>query len=212
MERKLSLTSKNELIRLFENESGLISYLIMYCILLSTDKNNNIYPGSMMTLSSRLSLLSKFGVKEEKVSRKNYYDALNFIKNKEELHNIIEKDDDVCWEISGIEKDKLAEFYYSIYCRIIDYLSSLFSQYRFQGDVIAVYPLACVLDYIIQCKGNLPDFDKNAVFYNNEDLCQEYYPAEWSDDFCIPLSCNMDPVLMCDVDNELLVNLKRTNK
>ncbi len=212
MERKLSLTSKKELIRLFEDESGLISYLIMYCILISTGENNDIYLGSMMTLSSRLSLLSKFCTKDEKISRSEYREALNFIKNKEELQNIIENDDDTCWEIGGIEKSKLAEFYYSVYFRIIDYLSSLFSQDRFQEDIIAAYPLACVLDYIIQCKENIPDFDKDAVFYSNDDLCQEYYPAEWSNDFCIPLSCNMDLVLMCDIDNELLLNLKRTNK
>jgi len=208
MERKLSLTNKNELIRLFEDESGLISYLIMYCILLSLDENNDLYLGSMMTLSSRLSLLSKFGVKEEKISRKEYYDALNFIKNKEELRNIIENDDDICWEISDIDKDKLAEFYYSTYCKIIDYLASLFNQERFQEDIIAAYPLACVLDYIIQCKESLPYFDKDAVFYGNDDLCQEYYPAEWSNDFCIPLSCIMDPVLTCDIDNEYLKTLK----
>jgi len=208
MERKLSLTSKKELIRLFEDESGLISYLIMYCTLLSTDKKNDVYLGSMMTLSSRLSLLSKFCSKNEKISRNEYRKALDFIKNKEELQNIIENDDDTRWEIDDIEKSKMAEFYYSVYCRIIVYLACLFSQDRFQKDIISAYPLACVLDYIIQCKESLPYFDKDAVFYGNDDLCQEYYPAEWSNDFCIPLSCIMDPVLTCDIDNEYLKTLK----
>ena len=203
---KYALLSRNELLKLFSDESASISYLIMCCFLLSTDVKNNIYLESMIALTSKLSMLSKFSAKGKRISRQEYRDALTVITSKEEMQQIIDNDTYTNWEIEGISSEKLAEHYYSIYNKVIDYLSCLFSQDRFQEDYISVYPLSCVLNYIFGCSESIPDFDESSPFFDNDDLCQMYYPAEWSDDFCIPLSCEMDDTMICDVGNEYLMN------
>ncbi len=209
MDRKIQLPNKKELKRLYYDESGSISYLIMYCTLLSNDEDNDLYLGSMMTLSSKLSMLSKFCAKGSTISKAEYLELFQFIKSKEEIQQIVNNSVDTCWNIEGIKSDKLADFYFDIYNNVVNYLACLFSQERFKEDWIASYPLSCVLDYIFNCKGDVSDYDKSSHFYDNDDLCQCYYPEEWSEDFCIPLSCDMDLVAVCDIDNEYIKMIKQ---
>ena len=209
MNRKIQLPNKKELKRLYYDESGSISYLIMYCTLLSNDEDNVLYLSSMMTLSSKLSMLSKFSAKGSTINREEYLELFQFIKSKEEIQQIVNDNVETCWNIEGIKSDKLADYYLDIYNNVVNYLACLFSQERFKKDWIASYPLSCVLDFIINNKGNVPDYNKDRAFFDNDDLCQCYYPEEWAGEFCIPLSCDMDLILMCDIDNDILLNLKK---
>ena len=202
---KYALSNRNQLLKLFSDESASISYLVMYCFLLSTDAENDTYLGSMMALTSKLSILSRFFAEGKRISRQEYHDALTVIKNKEEMQKIIDNESGINWEIEGISSDELAEYYYPIYSKVIDYLSWLFSQEKFQEEYIAVYPLACVLDYIFVYGEFFPDCDISSPFFDGDEIFGIYYPAEWSDDFCMPFSCDMNDTMICDVCNDYLI-------
>ena len=137
MENKILLKNKDEFIRMLKEESGDISHYILYSILLSFDEQNPTYLASMMTLTTKLAMLSKFTANELPVSRKEYHEAFKFFKSENDIFLFISHDNDINWTIDfiGNKKDKeLAEFYYHIYSKAIDYMAGLFSQERFIND------------------------------------------------------------------------------
>ena len=197
--------NKKEILRIIHCESGSITYLILYCFLLSQDKNNEYYLTSLMCLTSKISLLSKLSIGRH-LSRKDYSDILTFIKSKDEISQILTNDDEVNWEVNAKGSDRMIERFYTVYSVTVEYLVDLFCQDKFHKTWIAAYPLAVVLDYIFLNRGNVPDYDKEKPFYN-DDLFNAYYPIEWSDNLCIPLSCGLDVISICDHDNEYMLSL-----
>ena len=205
MKTQRDFMNKKDVLNIIHSESGSISFLILYCFLLSQDKNNEYYLTSLMCLTSKISLLSKLSIGRQ-LSRKDYSDILTFIKSKDEISQILTNDDEVNWEVNAKGTDRMIERFYTVYSVTVGYLADLFCQDKFQKTWIAAYPLAVVLDYIFLNRGNVPDYDKEKPFYN-DDLFKAYYPIEWSDNLCIPLSCSLDVISICDHDNEYMLSL-----
>ncbi|MBR2788852.1 MAG: hypothetical protein IKD94_06775, partial [Erysipelotrichaceae bacterium] len=95
MENKILLKNKSEFIRMLKEESGNISHYILYSILLSLDDNNPAYVSSMMALTSKLAMFSKFTADGLTMSREEYHDAFEFFKSENDIYRFISNDDDI---------------------------------------------------------------------------------------------------------------------
>lgn len=54
----IKVKNKEEYLLAIKENAGSISYLILYCALLSTDEDNDFYYGMLMALCTRICMLS----------------------------------------------------------------------------------------------------------------------------------------------------------
>ena len=194
---KIKVKNKEEYLKAFRENAGPISYLILYCALLATDEDNDFYYGMLMTLCTRICMLSYLSCDEE-IERKEFYSAINLVHRQSQISNLIHgKRTLVNWSIENLSDEETEQLYFNIYRCSIDYLSKLFCQMKVNKEgTIWAHPLTCVLNQIFLKKGNLPIIDLNAFCEKRDPdpvpcipdaFTPNYIPKEWEDKFEFPI-------------------------
>ena len=220
---KIKVISKEEYMKAFKENAGSISYLILYCALLSTDVDNDFYIGMLMTLCTRTCMLSYLSCDED-VEWKEYFSTINLVHRQSQISNLIHgKRTLVNWSIKNLSDEETEQLYFNIYRCSIDYLSKLFCQMKISKEgTIWAQPLACVLNQIFLKKGELPVIDLNAFCEKRDPdpvpcipdaFTPNYIPKEWEDKFEFPIDYfDLDTAYEIDIDTVTFRELIKKRK
>ena len=194
--------NKKEYLDLFKNNSGAISYMILYCSLLVNDDDISFYYAILMSLCTKICTLSYIHCEEE-VKEKDYRKCLKLINNNSQIKNFLDTPDLINWKIENLSRNKTEKYYQGIYNCVITYLCKLFCQKRFKEDHLATYPLSCALNTIYKSKGKLPqlktnDFSGKNGFTEYWESFNDYCPLEWKNIFIIPDGFDQDDFFNVD--------------
>ena len=203
---KIKVISKEKYLKAFKENAGSISYLILFCALLSTDVDNDFYIGMLMTLCTRTCMLSYLSCDED-VEWKEYFSTINLVHRQSQISNLIHgKRTLVNWNIENLSDEETEQLYFNIYRCSIDYLSKLFCQMKVNKEgTIWAHPLTCVLNQIFLKKGDLPAVDL-------DDFCEKrdqkydafipnYIPKEWEEKIEFPIDYfDLDTAEEIDID------------
>ena len=210
---KIKVISKEEYLKAFKENAGSISYLILYCALLSTDVDNDFYIGMLMTLCTRTCMLSYLSCDED-VEWKEYYSAINLVHRQSQISNLIHgKRTLVNWNIENLSDEETEQLYFNVYRCSIDYLSKLFCQMKISKEsTIWAHPLTCVLNQIFLKKGDLPVVDLDDFCEKRDQkydaFISNYIPEEWEEKFEFPIDYfDLDTAEEIDVDTASFRNL-----
>ncbi len=224
--KKIKVINKEEYLKAFKENAGSISYLILYCALLSADEDNDFYIGMLMTFCTRICMLSHLSCDED-VEWKEYFAAINLVHRQTQIGNLIHgKETLVNWSIEHLNDEETEQLYFNVYRCSIDYLSKLFCQMKIvKESTIWANPLACVLNQIFIKKGDLPVIDLDAFYEKRNqktDPCipdaftPNYIPKEWEDKLEDPIdNFDLDTADEIDIDTATfkeLIKKRRVRK
>ena len=220
---KIKVKNKEEYLKAFKENAGAISYLFLYCALLSTDADNDFYHGMLMTLCTKICMLSYLSCDED-VERKEYFSAINLVHRQSQISNLIHgKRTLVNWSIEHLNDEETKQFYFNVYRCTMDYLSKLFCQKdSVNKGYIWAHPLTCVLNQIFLKKGDLPVIDLDGFYekrgqktgeFNDDAFIPSYVPKEWEDKFEFPIDYfDLDTADEIDIDTDTFRKLIKKRK